>query len=138
VVGAREVLVAFNVNLSTDNFEIAKAIARLVRASSGGLPGVKAMGVLLQARCATGQAGQAQVSMNLTDWKKTSVAKAFEAVNREALARSVTVQSSEIVGLVPAEALGGVLPSELKLAGFGPEKILENRLAQVYGTATGG
>ena len=130
-VGARGLLIAFNVNLRTNDLEIARAIARTVRASGGGLPAVKALGILLQSRSIGGHPGQAQVSMNLTDWKRTSVREAFEAVKEQAARRSVAIQSSEIVGLVPAEALCGATTSELSLTGFGPEKILENRLADV-------
>ncbi|MBI2819786.1 MAG: glutamate formimidoyltransferase [Acidobacteria bacterium] len=132
-VGARGLLIAFNVNLSTDDLQIARAIARIVRASAGGLPAVKALGILLPSRRIGGRPGQAQVSMNLTDWKQTSVRQAFDAVQEQAGHYSVAVESSEIVGLVPAKALDGATAAELGLVGFGPEKILENRLADVLG-----
>ena len=130
-VGARGLLIAFNVNLRTNDLKIARAIAQTMRTSAGGLPGVKALGILLRSRSIGGHPGQAQVSMNLTDWKQTSVRQAFEAVQERAACRSVAIESSEIVGLVPAEALGGATAAELSLAGFGPEKILENRLANM-------
>ncbi|HWP86142.1 MAG TPA: glutamate formiminotransferase, partial [Terriglobia bacterium] len=112
---------------------LARQIARAVRASSGGLPAVQAMGVLLASRSADGRPGQAQVSMNLTDWRQTSVAQAYRAVAREAQRLGVAVHSSELVGLVPAQAMAGADPAELKLTAFGPERILENRLAAVLG-----
>lgn len=130
-VGARGPLVAFNVNLETNSLEIAQAIARAVRASGGGLPAVKAMGLLLRSRNVSGQPGQAQVSMNLTDWRQTPVRQAFVAVKEQAARYGVVIQSSEIVGLVPAKALEGVSITELGLVGFRPEKILENRLTEV-------
>ena len=132
-VGARKVLIAFNVNLGTNDLGIARAIARTVRASGGGLAAVKALGVLLQSRSLGGEPGQAQVSMNLTDWEQTSVRQAFEAVEREAARLGVAVHSSELVGLVPAGALEGTTAAALRLAGFGPHKILENRLADTLG-----
>lgn len=131
IVGARPYLVAFNVNLASADRAAARAIARSVRASSGGLPGVKAMGVLLASRSVNRQAGQAQVSMNLTDLDQTGVAEAYRAVEREAAKLGVAIHSSEIVGLVPQQALEGVQPDEIKLADFSAEKILENRLAAV-------
>jgi glutamate formiminotransferase len=129
IVGARPYLVAFNVNLDCSDRAAAGAIARAVRASGGGLPGVKAMGVLLRSRGAKRQAGQAQVSMNLTDLGRTGIAEAYRAVEREAAKLGVAIDSSEIVGLVPREALAGIRTEDLRLADFSPEKILENRLA---------
>ncbi|MGH9749863.1 MAG: glutamate formimidoyltransferase [Candidatus Polarisedimenticolia bacterium] len=123
-VGARPFLIAFNVNLASPDLETAKAIARAVRESSGGLPCVKAMGVPLTGR------GRVQVSMNLTDYRTTSIARAFEAVRAEAARRGVEVDGSEIVGLVPAEALVGAAAELLKVEGFSPERILEHRLEE--------
>jgi len=133
-VGARGVLIAFNVNLTTGDLEIARGIARAVRTSGGGLPAVKALGVLLRSRTSEAKPDQAQVSMNLTDWKQTSVKQAFDAVMAEALRLGAAVHSSEIVGLIPAKAMEGASVDALCLAGFGPEKILENRLADAFGT----
>jgi glutamate formiminotransferase len=132
-VGARNVLVAFNVNLNTEDLQVARVIARTVRASGGGLPAVKAMGMLLRSRRIEGKAAQAQVSMNLSDWKQTSIRQAFAAVREQAARHSIAIESSEIVGLAPAEALGGATASEIQLIGFGPGKILENRVAEVLG-----
>jgi glutamate formiminotransferase len=121
VIGARAPLIAFNVNLATDRLEIAKAIAVAVRHSSGGLPTVKAMGVALEHR------GVAQVSMNLTNFTVTSIARAFDAVKQEAERRGTSVLESEIVGLVPEAALPSS-PESLQLAGFSRDQVLEHRL----------
>jgi glutamate formiminotransferase len=141
LVGARPFLIAFNVNLDSADRSAADQIARAVRASSGGLPGVKAMGVLLRSRSGggrTGQAtlsrsvgGQAQVSMNLTDLEQTSMARAYRVVEQEAARLGIGIHSSEIVGLVPQRAVAGIRPEELKLADFLPDKILEFRIAEV-------
>src|SRR5437660_2517151 len=98
VVGARKFLIAYNINLNTPDAGLAKSIARKIRASSGGLPCVKAMGVDLRAR------SLAQVSINLTDFETTPVGAVFDAVTREAAACGVTVAGSEIVGLIPRRA----------------------------------
>jgi glutamate formiminotransferase len=94
-VGARKILIAWNINLDTLDVEAARAIARVIRASSGGLPCVKAMGVPLATR------GLAQVTMNLTDFETTPMHVVFEAVRREAQARGIAIHSSEIIGLLP-------------------------------------
>lgn len=138
IVGARPFLVAFNVNLDSADRAVAEQIARAVRASSGGLSGVKAMGVLLRSRSVGGRTGQAQVSMNLTDFEQTSLAQAYRAVEQEAARLGVGIHSSEIVGLVPQLALAGVRPEELKLVDFSPEKILENRITAVLARRAAG
>ena len=123
VVGARGILVAYNVNLATDQLSVARAVARAVRESGGGLPTVKAIGLALEDR------GIVQVSMNLTKPETTSVARAFDAVSAEAKRLGVDVLESEIVGLVPRAALAGRTPAALRLARFGQHQILEQRLA---------
>ena len=125
VVGARKPLIAYNINLNTPEVTIAKEIAKRIRFSSGGFPGVKAMGVLLKDR------NQAQVSMNLTDYEQTPIEAVFEAVRREAGSRGVEIASSEIVGLIPQAALNRVAVAYLQVEDFKPSSILENRLAQV-------
>jgi glutamate formiminotransferase len=125
VVGARKFLIAYNINLNTPDVSVAKAIARKVRASSGGFPCVKAMGVDLAAR------NLAQVSMNLTDVETTSIDTVFDAVTREAAASGVTVAASEIVGLIPRQALEDAAVHYLKVEGYRPDLIVENRLASV-------
>lgn len=114
VVGARKFLIAYNINLATADIEIAKAIARKIRASSGGMLCVKALGVMLESR------GLAQVSMNLTDFEVTSVDSVFDAVKREAAALGVAVAETELIGFIPRAAVG--------LQAFAPETILENAL----------
>jgi glutamate formiminotransferase len=131
-VGAREALIAFNVNLDSSDVAVARSIARAVRASSGGLPAVMAMGVMMRSRAVRGRPGQAQISMNLTNWKQTDVKRAVEAVEREAARLGVGVESSEIVGLVPRGAIEAARPESLKLTGFSQDKILENRLAEMF------
>jgi glutamate formiminotransferase len=125
VVGARKFLIAYNINLNTPDVRFAKAIARKIRASSGGFPCVKAMGVDLAAR------NLAQVSMNLTDFETTSIGTVFDAVTREAAAIGITVAGSEIVGLIPRQALEDAGVHYLKVEGYRPDLIVENRLASV-------
>ena len=131
IVGARPFLIAFNVNLNSSDRKVAQEIARRVRSSGGGLPGVKAMGLLLNSRSVGGQPGQAQVAMNLTDFERTSLAVAFHAVEQEALRLGISIQNSELVGLIPQKALAETSPEALKLVDFHPGKILETRLATV-------
>ncbi len=130
-VGARHILIAFNILLHSSDVEVAHRIARAVRASSGGLPAVQAMGVLLRSKAVPGTPGQAQVSMNLTDFQQTSLAAAYHAVEREAALAGVALAGSEIVGLLPAKALEGIRPEEVGIVNFTPRMILENRLAEV-------
>lgn len=123
IVGARPPLIAFNVNLDSDDLAVARAIARAVRERSGGLPAVKALGLPLADR------GVVQVSMNLTDFTRTSPRAAFEAVRREAARLGVDVRESELVGLIPQAALADTTPAALRLSGFRQDQILEERLA---------
>src|SRR5579862_7598658 len=125
VVGARKFLIAYNINLNTPDVAVAKAIARKIRASSGGFPCVKAMGVDLKAR------NLAQVSMNLTDFETTSMAKVFQEVELEAEALGLEVVGSEIVGLVPRRALEAAAVQFLRIENFRPELVVENRLDRV-------
>jgi glutamate formiminotransferase len=124
-IGARMPLVAFNVNLATDQVDIARHIAAAVRELGGGLRAVKALGLMLQDR------GIAQVSMNLTDYHETSLPVAFEAVAREAARYGVGILESEIVGLVPEGAFAGSTPEALKLGNFSGQRILERALNQL-------
>jgi glutamate formiminotransferase len=125
VVGARRFLVAYNVFLSTPDVQIAKNIAKAVRASNGGLRFVKGAGFLVR--------GQAQVSMNLTDFEQTPVHRVFEMVKREARRYGVVPVSSEIVGLIPKKALESAAEWFLQVENFDSSLILENRLAAVMG-----
>jgi glutamate formiminotransferase/formiminotetrahydrofolate cyclodeaminase len=123
-VGARQFLIAYNVNLKTRDLAIAKEIASEVREKDGGLPAVRALGFALADR------GLVQVSMNLVDFEKTPPEAAFDAVARAAQARGVEVHGSEIVGLVPMRALPAGAPQRLKLEGFSSAQILE---VKIYG-----
>ena len=132
VVGARKALIAYNVFLNTSDVEIAKKIAKAVRFSSGGFKFVKGAGFLVR--------GQAQVSMNLTDFEQTPIHRVFEFVKREAARYGVVPVSSEIVGLIPKQALEQAAEWFLQVENFDSSLILENRLAAVIGgkTAVGG
>jgi glutamate formiminotransferase len=123
-VGARGFLVAYNVDLAGADLALARRIAAAVRERDGGLPAVRAMGVALQGR------GLVQVSMNLLDFRVTPPAAAFAAVARLAEEAGAEVARSEVVGLVPAAALAGTDPAALRLDGFVPEMLLEERLAR--------
>jgi glutamate formiminotransferase len=127
-VGAREVLVAYNVELAGADLEVARRIAAAVRERDGGLPAVRAMGVALAGR------GLAQVSMNLLDYRVTPPAAAFAAVTGLAERAGARVAGSEIVGLVPAAALAGADPAQLRLRGRTPDMFLEERLARALDT----
>lgn len=129
VIGARQALIAFNVYLTTDDVSIAKKIAKAVRHSSGGLRYVKALGLLVN--------GRAQVSMNLTNYRSTPIPRVVETIRREAARYGVAIHHSELVGLVPQEALVETARWYTQLDQFEPHQILENRLAQVQ-EATGG
>lgn len=125
VVGARKALIAYNVFLNTSDVSIAKNIAKAIRFSSGGLRYVKAAGFAVR--------GLAQVSMNLTDFEQTPVARVFEFVRREAARYGVLPLSSEIVGLIPKKALEQAAEWFLQVENFDSSMILENRLAAVMG-----
>lgn len=144
-VGARPFLIAYNVNLDSDNVELAKRIARRIRESGGGLPRVQANGFWIE------ELGRAQVSMNLLDFKTTPLWQVWEAVRSEAADEGVHLAESELIGLAPLEALldvadhVGVSPSLgladrlagaagfLQLRDFSPKQALELRLEQVRG-----
>jgi glutamate formiminotransferase len=125
VVGARKFLIAYNIFLNTPNVDIAKKIAKAVRFSTGGLRFVKGAGFLVR--------GQAQVSMNLTDFEQTPIHRVFEFVKREAARYGVAPVSSEIVGLIPKSALEQAAEWYLQVENFDSSLILENRLAAVMG-----
>jgi glutamate formiminotransferase/glutamate formiminotransferase/formiminotetrahydrofolate cyclodeaminase len=128
-IGARKVLIAFNVNLAGADLPVAKEVARRVRTSSGGLPCVKALGLALET------AGLVQVSMNLTDYEVTPVRVAFDAVAREARLLGALVAESELIGLAPRAALDPATAAHVRLRDFHPRMILENRLAVVTSEA---
>jgi len=124
VVGAREPLVAFNVNLGTKDITIAKKIAQSVRFSSGGFRFVKAMGFDIKEK------GYVQVSMNLTKYKGTPIFRVYEAIKAEADRYGVPIIGSEVIGLLPLEALVQCADFYLKLDNFKYEQILEVKLWQ--------
>jgi glutamate formiminotransferase len=125
VVGARKFLIAYNIFLNTPDVDIAKRVAKAVRFSSGGLRFVKGAGFLVR--------GQAQVSMNLTDFEQTPIQRVFELVRKEAARYGVAPLSSEIVGLIPKKALESAAEWFLQIENFDSSLILENRLAAVMG-----
>lgn len=123
-VGARPFLIAYNVNLDTTDVQIAKDIARVTREKGGGLPSVKALGFALEDK------GMVQVSMNLTDYNVTGMLTAFQHVRTEAEKRGVKVIGSELVGLVPLEALAQIAREALKLDDFSSQQVIEVKLAE--------
>jgi glutamate formiminotransferase len=122
VVGARSFLIAFNAVLDTPDVTVARAVARNVRESGGGLPAVRAMGVYLASR------GRAQVSMNLVDFRRTPVLRALERVRAEAAALGARVVESELIGLMPEEAALGVARDALLLPSL--PALIEERLGK--------
>ncbi len=120
VIGARNPLIAFNVYLNTDDVHIAKRIARTIRYSSGGFRYVKAMGLLVE--------GQAQVSMNLTNFRKTPVHLVVETIRREAARYGAMISRSELIGLVPQDAILAAAKWYLQTDNLTSELVLENRL----------
>jgi glutamate formiminotransferase len=120
VIGARKYLIAYNVNLDTPDVEIAKQVAKKIREKDGGLPGVKALGFLVD--------GVAQVSMNLVDFEKTNFDEAYRAVEEEGKRLNVKVKSSEIYGMIPLEALVNAVKATFKADTFKSDQILEKKL----------
>lgn len=125
IVGARQPLIAYNIYLNTADVEVAKRIAKAVRGSSGGLRGVRALGMLVE--------GRAQVSMNLVDFRTTPIHRVVEMVAREAAAYGVLVAESELIGLIPEDALLDAARFYLRLHGMKDEQILERRLRERAG-----
>ena len=125
ILGARPLLIAFNVNLNTEDLGVGRAIAREIRASSGGLAAVKAMGVALPSR------GCVQVSMNLTDFERTPIDRVLNTVRELADRRGVAIAGTEIVGLVPRKAIEDAASREPEWKTFDGCLILENRIASV-------
>ncbi len=121
-VGARMPLIAFNVNLRSTDVGVAKAIAKRIRASGGGMPHVKALGFDLREK------GMVQVSMNLTDYTVTPISKVFLEVKREAEAEGVEVAESEVIGLIPLDAVCDLAGTFLKEPKFGSDRVLERRV----------
>jgi glutamate formiminotransferase/formiminotetrahydrofolate cyclodeaminase len=127
VIGARNPLIAYNIYLTSDDVNIAKAIAKAVRYSSGGLRYVKALGLLVE--------GRAQVSMNLTNYQETPIPGVVETIRREAARYGVNIHHSELVGLIPQSAIAEAAAWYLQLDGFKPDQILEQRLFIAEGSS---
>jgi glutamate formiminotransferase len=122
IVGARRPLIAFNVDLDTEDVEVARAIASLVRERDGGFPGVRALGLALP------RAGRVQVSMNVEDYEASALHEIVARIEAEAAARGVEVVRSELVGLMPAGAAVAAAGAVLRIDGFDPSHVLELRL----------
>lgn len=126
IVGARPLLIAFNVFLKSSDVTIAKRIARTIRESSGGLPAVKALGLLVD--------GQAQVSMNLVDFRITPPHAVVARIAAEARLLGVEIDHSELIGLLPQEALLAAAAHALGLPALGPDQVVEMALRRVIET----
>jgi glutamate formiminotransferase/glutamate formiminotransferase/formiminotetrahydrofolate cyclodeaminase len=122
LVGARHALVAYNLELATDDVEVARAIAQAVRESSGGMPGVQALGLRLPS------SGRVQVSMNVVDVERAPLHEVVERVRAEALARDVDVAAGELVGLVPERVWKAAAEAGAELPGVDESRVLERVL----------
>jgi glutamate formiminotransferase len=129
IAGARKLLIAFNVNLDSSDLKLARSIARSIRASSGGFPAVKALGLQLASR------GLVQVSVNLTDFEVTPLRVVYARIESLAREAGVEIRESELIGLIPQKALEGTSAAELKLKDFDCERILEIRIRSRLGAA---
>ena len=127
VIGARKFLIAFNVNLHTKNVSVAKAIAKAIRASSGGFSAVKAIGLELREK------GMTQVSMNIVDFEKNAMYRVLELIKAEAKRWGVLVAETEVYGIVPAAALLDSASYYMQIAGFDPDQVIELRLLDLLG-----
>jgi glutamate formiminotransferase len=126
-VGVRKPLIAWNVELATVDTGPAKRIAKAIRESSGGLPAVRALGLPLPTR------GSTQISMNLVDYERTAPRQVFDRISELAAAEGVAVVDSELIGLIPRKALGQDGGQGLRIRGFNPSMILEERIEQALG-----
>jgi glutamate formiminotransferase / 5-formyltetrahydrofolate cyclo-ligase len=124
IIGARKYLIAWNVNLNTENLAIAKEIAKKIRFSNGGFPCVKALGIPLTDR------KQVQISMNLTDFTQTSMQEVFDCIREEAASRGVEIAGSELIGMLPLDAVAETTGHYLQIEGFSKERILEYRILE--------
>lgn len=121
-VGVRDYLIAFNVNLNSRDVDIAKSIAGNIREKSGGLPGIRALGMELPSKECV------QVSINVTDHKTTSLKKVFNQVKKWAKEYKVSIEGSELVGMIPKDAVFDGMKDYLQLSAFHDDMILENNL----------
>lgn len=120
VIGARKFLIAYNVNLDTQDVVVAKDIARIIREKNGGLPGVKAMGFLV--------GGFAQISMNLVDYEKTNINKVYAVIEEETKKQKISIRNSEIYGMVPLDALIRFVKETIRADGFTSDHVLEKKM----------
>jgi glutamate formiminotransferase len=127
IVGARRPLIAFNVDLDTDEVEVARSIAALVRERGGGFPGVRALGLALPS------VGRVQVSMNVEDYEAAALHEIVARVEEEARARGTRVAGAELVGLMPAAAALAAAGTLLRIDGFNASHVLELRLLERAG-----
>ena len=125
LIGARKILIAFNINLRSNDLELARSIARLIRASNGGFPAVKALGLALMSR------NRVQVSMNLTDYEETPLHRVYAEVARLAADAGVVIEETEIIGLLPRAAYEGAMNHGVKLPADAFDRILEERLKRL-------
>jgi glutamate formiminotransferase len=125
VIGARKFLVAFNVNLNTTNLEIAKTIAKRVRASGGGFTAVKGIGLALEEK------GLVQVSMNIVDADKTAIYRALEFIRMEAARWGVTINGTEVYGMIPAKAILDSAAYYMQIDDFDMNQVLELKLLEL-------
>lgn len=123
--GARRLLIAFNVNLAVDDVSIAQTIARRIRASSGGFPFVKAMGRYLASR------NCAQISMNLTNFEEIPLNSVYDRIIEEAANLGAGLASSQLIGFVPRRAFDMAPEFFLRAENFSPSRILEDRIAEL-------
>jgi glutamate formiminotransferase len=127
VVGAREILVAYNINLASGDLTVAQKIAARIREKNGGLKNVRAIGVLLESR------SLAQISINLTDCRETSLKNIYDTVKILAENNGVEILESELIGLAPARAFAGVTPEYLKLRDVNQNRLIETHLKKFTG-----
>jgi glutamate formiminotransferase len=127
VIGARKFLIAFNVNLGTDDVNVAREIAKVVRSSSGGLRHVKCIGLPLKER------GLVQVSTNIVDYEEYTLYRVLELIRMEAKRWNVSVKETEIYGMIPAAAIVDTMSSYMQTSGFDPSQVIELRLLQMLG-----
>jgi len=127
VIGARKFLIAFNVNLGTDDVNVAREIAKVVRSSSGGLRHVKCIGLPLKER------GLVQVSTNIVDYEENTLYRVLELIRMEAKRWNVPVKETEIYGMIPAAAIVDTMSCYMQISGFDPSQVIELRLLQMLG-----
>jgi glutamate formiminotransferase len=126
LVGARPPLVAYNVELASVHLDVAREIAAAIRESSGGMPGVQAIGIFLP------RSGRVQVSMNVVDLDRSSLHEVVQRVLREATTRGVGVLGGELVGLVPEQVLDAALAAGVPIPDVDESRVLERRLAASF------